>query len=335
MTVKILNPQYQLTGALTEIIKFTYTKRFYDVGSFEMTLSSSAKNADLLKIYHIIKTREIDGFILHMEQENNRITISGYDLCGLLERRYSLGSEHFSTAKTKLGVFEYYLLGTVDDQTEETGLARNISDVEWSGELFVKNSEILKSYGIENGYGYDITVSPLTGGLVSSIYKGMDLSNTVIFRDDDGSIAEWKAEKDCYEKFNAVTYKYVSPNTTAQRYIYSSSSAPAETERNELAFQDGTFSENQTYTKTWKNFLNENDNDGDCCTFAPSRFYKYGFDYRLGDFVRLKLRALGENINQTYQITEITKEFEGAKENINVSVGSVKENIIKKLARRR
>ena len=110
-------------GVVSEVIRLKYTRRAYDVGSFELTVPANADNVDKLQPDRLILfgddifQRNISGetlsslssdalYITEIPDKNeNTITITGYDLKYFFAQRLTL----FPTEEQDKGTYGYYV----------------------------------------------------------------------------------------------------------------------------------------------------------------------------------------------------------------------------------
>ena len=112
-----------LVGIVSDVTSFKYTRRAYDIGSFEMTIPTHADETDciqpdrMLIVGEKIKQTYIDGdptkrivvgtflYVTDVEKKDDTITVTGYDLKYLLALRVTL----FPAEEQDKGTYGYYV----------------------------------------------------------------------------------------------------------------------------------------------------------------------------------------------------------------------------------
>lgn len=89
-----------------KIISYSYTKKFYEVGSFSMVIPINEPSAELLEINTFLAVDDSDFlFVTGIKETESRITLEGYDLKYLLAGRITL----FPTEEQDTGTYGYYV----------------------------------------------------------------------------------------------------------------------------------------------------------------------------------------------------------------------------------
>lgn len=89
-----------------KIISYSYTKKFYEVGSFSMVIPVNEPSAELLEINTFLAVDDSDYlFVTGIKETESRITLEGYDLKYLLAGRITL----FPTEEQDTGTYGYYV----------------------------------------------------------------------------------------------------------------------------------------------------------------------------------------------------------------------------------
>ena len=112
-----------LVGIVSDVTNFKYTRRAYDIGSFEMTIPTHADETDciqpdrMLIVGEKIKQTYIDGdptkrivvgtflYVTEVEKKDDTITVTGYDLKYLFALRVTL----FPKEEQDKGTYGYYV----------------------------------------------------------------------------------------------------------------------------------------------------------------------------------------------------------------------------------
>lgn len=89
-----------------KIISYSYTKKFYEVGSFSMVIPANEPSAELLETNTFLSTNDGDYlFVTGIKETESRITLEGFDLKYLLAGRITL----FPTEEQDVGTYGYYV----------------------------------------------------------------------------------------------------------------------------------------------------------------------------------------------------------------------------------
>lgn len=89
-----------------KIISYSYTKKFYEVGSFSMVIPINEPSAELLETNTFLATNDGDYlFVTGIKETESRITLEGYDLKYLLAGRITL----FPSEEQDTGTYGYYV----------------------------------------------------------------------------------------------------------------------------------------------------------------------------------------------------------------------------------
>lgn len=112
-----------LVGIVSDVTNFKYTRRAYDIGSFEMTIPTHADETEciqpdrMLIVGEKIKQTYIDGdptkrivvgtflYVTDVEKKDDTITVTGYDLKYLFALRVTL----FPKEEQDKGTYGYYV----------------------------------------------------------------------------------------------------------------------------------------------------------------------------------------------------------------------------------
>ncbi|MCM1055953.1 MAG: siphovirus ReqiPepy6 Gp37-like family protein, partial [Bacteroides sp.] len=89
-----------------KIISYNYTKKFYEIGSFSMTIPVNEPAAELLEINTFLATSDGDHlFVTDIKETESRIVLEGHDLKYLLAGRVTL----FPTEEQDKGTYGYFV----------------------------------------------------------------------------------------------------------------------------------------------------------------------------------------------------------------------------------
>jgi len=319
---KLLTPLCVLTKATS----IQWTKRFYDVGSFELHLTPNDANLKYIKENHFISHNDNCGIILYLEQTPQDVKICGYDLKGLLKIRKCEGAKTGNAETVIKSFVSENLISATDSKRNIPNFAnapnQNRGDtVDWVCEDLKLDVEINKICLLSE-LGYDVKL--INNEFVFDVIEGIDRTKNqsavppVMFCKQFKNISDFEYIKDASTAVNTV---YVG--TTE---IYDSVYTGLE-RREGIEQSDGTEDEIRTKGKAIlkEKAIKEN------ISAETNHRLKYKTDWNLGDYVTLKVDVFGETLLLDKQITEVEEIYERGNISIKPTFGEVKESIIKRL----
>jgi hypothetical protein len=321
--IKIYNKNLVTQTVITDYISAIWTKKFYDVGNFEMHLAVNNPHLSYLVEDSIIYNNGKYGVILYKQQTYNDVKILGCDLKGLMALRKVAGNKN--------GNVETVIKNYVADSTSgsrafdlfslKTNQNRGAT-INWAIDGLSMLDIELKKICEANNIGYDVTVE--SNLLKFDILQGTDRTNEVTFSVDFKNIGDFDYSKDLLNSVNTV---YNDNNATITEHYISVFSGLNRKEG--IAKETGTSDEINTKTNA---YLVEKSAKENLSCEANNKLV-YGVDYFLGDTVTLVVNVFGEILTTEKQITEVQEVYE--KNNIRTipTFGIVKENVIKKILR--
>lgn len=288
-----------------------WTKLFYDVGNFEMT-----EPAEVPDIGDIVVHGPHCGIVCRIFEPNQSVKVYGYDLKGLLNFRYL--TTYATEEKLAEKIIKDIAVQTLcTDKRKIKGLEieavnENITD-EISEKCAVKNikaADLIKNLGSTYEIGWDVTFSE--DNLVFITRKGTDISQQIVFSKKFRNVEKVEYENSIFDSANVV---YRENNSHFE------DEEPEGINRRECGFTDsnGTIEEflnSKKPTETIKGTANEK--------------MIYAKDYNIGDYVTV----MHNNISTVKQITKVEFVYENCNSKIIPTFGEIKENILKKIARK-
>ncbi len=308
-----VNGKFECFDVLTRVKSILWTKRFTDVGSFEMELPASS-----LQIGDIIHRGEHSGYVCRIVEDYSTVKVYGYDLKGLLNQRYILPPYSYSgSAESIIKTIAAEVLTSneraVEGLTVES-ISNNNGDVTVSGENTMA-SELVKKICETNELGYDIEFSET--GLIFKTLTPTDKSKEIIFSRKHGNVENISYTKESFNSANVIYY------TIDNDGVKSYGAYPFEEQATGfLRMESGITNEN--YQDAYNEKLVTETLEGE----ANSKRI-YGKDYSLGDYVTV----IFKDLVTVKQISEVVFAYEKAGNKIVPTFGNKKENIIKKLLR--
>ncbi|KKM40661.1 siphovirus ReqiPepy6 Gp37-like family protein [Clostridium botulinum] len=214
-TVKILDKNINLLGAIDNYESFSITRRFFECGEFEFKINSNKLHTDKLVKNNLLllgKDYNKVGVILHREfvygeegQETETLLIKGVMLQGLTKRRIIIpntGQEFDSCIGYQETIMKYFInrncVNPIDSNRKIDNLIIAVDkkrgeDDRWRG-AYENLDEKLKEIGEYSKLGWNIMLDHKQKKFIFDVLQGKDLtvnqdSNPpVIFRNDFNNI---------------------------------------------------------------------------------------------------------------------------------------------------
>lgn len=307
------NGKFNCFDTIPKFESMIWTKRFYDVGSFELKLQKNP-----FKIGDIICHGNHSGIVCKLSEDLNSSMVYGYDLCGLLKYRYIFEKKEYSGSAEKI-------IKDVATDTLKTGV-RNIegltieSILSATGTLVenaekIKAADFVKNVCTNNKIGYDIVFTE--ANMLFKTIASADRTKEAVFSLSRHNIESLEYENDAMEAANIMYYAEKDESTgTSTLKNYFVGTEPTGVLRKEA----GTTSED------YVSALNEKA-ISETLTGSANEKMVYGVDYQLGDIVTVAFK----NLITEKQITEIKFVYEKAGNKVVPTFGVVKDSFIKKI----
>ncbi len=332
-----------------------WNRKFYDVGTFEIHLSSSNEYQEFIKKGNIIVHGQNAGIILCASKSKSDIKIIGYDLKGICSQRIVVPPFVYSESPTTLegydrikGNAETVMKHYVDSQlVNPTDTDRKIQNLVISSDLklginmawqakFSLLSQELNKIGLYAGLGYDITFDEATKELIFDVETGIDRTvnqrdvSPVVFCKEYRNISDYEYERNAKD---AVNVAYIGGNgEEEQQYITKLGDLRQTGIYRQEGFSEVNSDDVQEVEDGGLAYIKENQESETIETETNSR-YKYNEDWFLGDYVTLKIDGFGETLMLNKQITEVQEVCEKGNMKIMPVFGEKKDSIIKRLLR--
>lgn len=295
---------------ITEVTSVVFTKRFYRPGAFEIETTSKA--FEVGDIFAFKSYSEINaGIVLKIQEDYEKINISGYDLTGVLGFRYfNLNKDYEGTADEiiKEIILDFY--GAEADARALPNL--QIDEIDSDGESLTFSpgadflNNILSDFCIKNEIGLSFEFD--LENIIFKTKKGTDKTNILKFgrRNKTLSDAEY-----IYDFFNSYNVGYSIDENEAET----------------VTGDARGFRRRECYSeKNIEDFL-AGKQPTEVLNATASEKYRYKTDYELGDYVTIEHNGL----YTVKQITEIKEVYEANKKIVVPTFGNEKENPLKKI----
>lgn len=307
------NGKFRCFHVITKAVSVIWTKKFYDIGSFQLSLKESC-----LQPNDIILHGENCGIVMKTEDTFGGCTVYGYTLKGLTKFRHIYQPQTYAgTAEEIIKAVAKDTLQTGKRKIEGLTIAENHLDLSDSKELICDNVNVadkLKQFSSEEEIGFDITFSE--SGMVFDVCVGRDMRKKITFSRERRNMDDLTYTADYYNTYNAVYGKKETEDAeTSEEYEYT-----------ESGNAEGILRREGASDKDAESFLKENAPIQTLRGNANDRL-SYGTDWKLGDYVTCKFR----NLSTEKQITEVKEVYEKNGCKIIPVFGTEKENIISKI----
>lgn len=357
MIIKVYD--YKTLKAVCSVAKiksFTRTRNFRSKGSFELQLPLTCEYLADFKMNNIICMGGIAGIIRYIQPGKDSVKICGYDLRFFLKSRLVIPPFIYSSDPTALEsydrvkgsgeyVMKYYvknhIVSPIDVERKipnvllADNLDRGLPSMAWQAK-FTTVEDTLTSISEYTKLGYDIVFNPADKTFTFDVYEGMDKTrgqrenSPVIFSLKNKTLSSSEYTNDYLDAINCV---YVG-------------GGGEEEEQYVQKMKADTYDEDVLRVEQYTNcasddvdeiddvglaFLEENKNKETIEGDVNSK-YKYREDWDLGDYVTLRVDALGQTLYLDKQIVSVTETYQHSTGiTISAVFGTAKDNVIKRL----
>ena len=307
MDLYVLTPEYQLIDIIDNYCSIIWTRRFQDVGDFELYVPATSHYIEILKVDNIIMRDDddmiciIEKIALSTSEENgNYLTVTGRSVESLLERRIVWGQTILSgTAENAIRklITDNAFTPEIDDRRIPNfllGPSNNFTEtinMQMTGDnLLEAVKEICTTYN----YGFKITLNKLTNVIVFNIYKGTDRSteqNSVPFVMFSPSYDNLISTEYVYDKSKLKNVAYVAGEGEGKNRKSQTIGTAKWLDRYEL-FVDA------------KNIGDKNETTAFSGQIVSTELYIYKTHFFVGDFVQIESNY---GISAKAQILEIVE----------------------------
>lgn len=341
----------------TKITSSQWTRRFYDIGSFEIHLPPNTDNVKYLKHHNIIYEHGNFGIILYIKQNRNDIEVRGYDLKGICSMRQVIPPFIYMDApidplygydriKGKAEtVMKHYIQTQLTNPTDVNRKINNMRieadlvrgpDMAWQAKFTTLSTELQK-IGTFSQMGYDIVLDRANKKLVFDVIQGTDRTKNqnvvspVIFSREYRNIDDFEYEND---SFGSVNTLYVGGNgEEEEQYITKIYNVEYSGINRTEGYTSVSSDDVEEVEDGGMSYLEENSVKETVEADANQKL-KYNKDWFLGDYISVIAVVLGEKILLNKQITEVQEVYEHGNVKIMPTFGEKKDSVIKRLIRR-
>ena len=160
--IKIYDKTLKPLCVLAKVNSVQWTKRFYDVGSFELHLNPTDENLAYIKEDCFMSHNDNWGIILYLEQTKYDVKICGYDLKGLLKRRKCEGEKSGNAETVIKSYVSENLITATDTKRRISNFANAVNqnrggDMSWVCEDLKLDIEINKLC-LAASLGYEVSI---------------------------------------------------------------------------------------------------------------------------------------------------------------------------------
>lgn len=335
-----------LVGVVDDFISFNFTRRYADIGEWQLVLDGASLNAQRVRDADFIRAGQgVAGLVQSIEEgkgEQRTLTLTGVELKALANRRIvepPAGQAYLHYARTPPETVIAGLLQTqlIAPENAARGIAHvSVADyaatgypVTYDGRFQTVGSEIMtlaNTYGI--GWYADIEDG---ADIVYHIYRGLD-------RSEGQSVNDRLVISEARDSLQASTYGYTTeiPNWIlvagqgegVDRELVRIGTSSGLT-RNELYRDARDVAQGETELLTQRgNETLASFGDGASYTaeFSAAFAQRYRLEYDLGDICTIKDDALPEG-QMDIRLTAITEVYEGDALILSVEFGNAKDSL--------
>lgn len=322
--IRILNDEFEIIDTIVKYTSFQWIRRYSDTGSFSFVIPVAEATPSIKKDAYIFNNGYY-GIIEYIKQNNDLLTVNGYDLKGLMHFRYCQGN--------KSGNAETIIKQYVNENT--TGNRKfdrfNVNVSQSRGEDVSHVIENLSLLDVEikkicdsQKWGYKIDV------IDKQLYFDVcvpEEKNNVTFSRRMNNINSYEY---CLDALNEVN-NIVNLDSTGTATNYGNNALTGKYRKEAVNQQDGTSAELEAAISALLVEGAEKE------TISAEAFDLEGYkkEWNLGDFVNISVDVLGERITFKKQITEIQEIYEAGNVRVVPTFGTAKESIIRKLIKER
>lgn len=342
--------------AVSKIKSFTRTSNFYSMGSFELHLPLNCEYLVDFKIGNIINHAGKSGIILYVQPGKDSVKICGYDLKFFLKSRLVIPPFVYSDNPTAMEsydrvkgsgeyVMKYYvgrhLVSPTDTERKIENLYiaenadRGISSMAWQAK-FTTVEETLNSISEYSKLGYDIVFNPGNKSFIFDVYegnnktRGQKINSPVVFSLKNKTLSSSEYTNDYLDAVNCV---YVGGGgEEEEQYVQKMKSGTYDTDVLRIEqYTDCSSDDVEEIDDAGLSFLEENKNKETLEGVVNSK-YKYKEDWDLGDYVTLRIDAMGQTLYLDKQIISVTETYQHSTgTTVSAVFGKAKDNIIKRI----
>lgn len=334
MEIRVYNKELVFQGVVENHTSLIWTRKYFEVGTFELHAPLTAENVKLLQASNIVWMRGcVDAGVIEdikLEESNakNELVAKGRFLTSYLDRRIIKGTFYFS-GTVENAMRELYSLDPIPlvELGETNGFAEKINfQATYKGVLSYEQK-------LAKGAGYGVRFRPdfKQKKIFFEIYKGVDrttsqgVNNRVIFSENYNNL------NNTIYQANTQLYKNVAyvggQGEGAERKIVIVGDATGP-ERREIFVDAKDISPEGLSETEYEELLRTRGEEALAKNIITSSFecdtgidanFKYQVNYDLGDIVTIKKNRWGIAVNK--RITEIREIYENGGRTIEPTFG--------------
>ena len=350
-----------IKNIIDDYTSLIWTRKYNDVGDFELTAPLSSNNYEALKLNNIIRKEGDDegGLIESIEikqdaKGENTIVVKGRSLSCLLNFRVLYNHlDYTGTIENLIYKLVYEMLGDKENASHRAiNNFRVITDKNSTEEIHRQYmgdnlGDLVSTLVKEKGEGYKVILNVKDKSLDFILYEGIDrsidqvLNEVVVFSQEYENILNLTYYKSSSTFCNVA---YILGEGEIEEKLTGFSSVDYKNLQRREIYVDGSSirrenDEGYTYTRDEYMKLLEDRGlevlaenslieslEG---TLTPVNTFKYRIDYNLGDIITIVDKKLNLKLNS--RIVEVQEVYEGGAESIELTFGSSVPTIYDKL----
>lgn len=347
MVIKIFDSELNYLGVIDNINSFTYISKYNNVGTFKIKGLLTQQSKDLLKIGNYILYNGRAGVIHSLEIDidgnQQQITVNGYSLLSLLERRIIWGTINYN------GNIEDFIYKIINENCIETEANRKIPNL-IIGERLNNEANLEKQVSYQNllstiievvqlvDLGVKIDIDAENKSFIFSVYDGEDRSlgteNPLVFnRQFENIVSEVYVSS---KKQVANTALVAGEGEAENRTLVAIDEGNSGLNRYEVFVDARDLTKGELSDAEYQAQLKQRGNE-QLSQYAPIESFegiantKSVNDFKLGDKASIVDNEVGVILNT--RITEIEEIFESKGTTINLTFGNSVPTLLNRMVK--
>lgn len=341
----------KLVGVVDDYISFVFTRKYSDVGEWQLVINALSENAKLIKDINFISNGDgVAGIVKKVVSNigtDNTIIYSGIELKGIINQRIVMppsNSSHLSITNTAP---EVVIANIIDKQLINCDASqRNIpfirladysvippKKIDYNGR-FTNAYDDITTIATANNIGWYADIQPIEdnnqyGEIVYHIYSGLDrsinqsINSRLVLSFTNDNIASTT-----YEANNGVptTALVAGQGEGVDRSIAKINDAVSGLDRNELYIDARDIADEELLPQRGQETLaGYGDTANYQITFSQLMIERYRKDFDLGDIGTIEDSVIDNTLD--FRLTEITEIHEQGNYSIDVTFGYDKQSL--------
>ena len=360
MEIMIYHPvTLELLDVITKTASAKWTRRLYEIGSFELCIPRDAKGTESCKMGYIICQGKNSGIIRYIQQttsrDENNLRVVGQTLQGVCADRIIVPPFYYMTgtidpiyAYDRIkdngeNVMKHYVKTQITEASDKErrmpmlqiaeSLNRGIAQAAWQAK-FTRLSDELAAIGKYVGLGWSVDLDISNRRMVFDVIDGIHRESSqsdvapVIFYREMKNIESVSYTNDQTESINVVYT--AGAGEEEKQYVTKNGSAAGMLRRE--GYNSITSEDTDEVKDGSMAYLKEGAPKETLEANANQRT-EYRYDWDLGDYVTVMDEVCGNFMMLDKQVTEVEENYERGGETVRPVFGEKQESILRKLRR--